>query len=60
MQACGEPPKEIVSEMAPGLAFDSQGQPQLPGGLGSALGGLGLPGLSGPPGAGGNANCCIQ
>lgn len=63
MQACGEPPKEIVSEMAPGLAFDAQGQPQLPGGLGNALGGLGglgLPGLPGVPGATGNASCCIQ
>ena len=59
MQACGEPPKEIVNEMAPGLALDSQGQPQLPSGLGGALGGLG--GLSGLSGSGsGPANCCIQ
>ena len=59
MQACGEPPKEIVNEMAPGLALDSQGQPQLPSGLSSALGGLGgLPRLSG--GGNGPANCCIQ
>ena len=59
MQACGEPPKEIVNEMAPGLALDSQGQPQLPSGLSGALGGLGgLPGMSG--GGSGPANCCIQ
>lgn len=56
MQACGEPPKEIVDEMAPGLSLDADGQPQLPGGLSSALGGL--PGLS--AGARGPANCCIQ
>ena len=59
MQACGEPPKEIVSEMAPGLMFDSDGQPQIPGGLGNALGGLGLPGLSAGPG-GSEGACCIQ
>ena len=59
MQACGEPPKEIVNEMAPGLALDAQGQPQLPSGLSGALGGLGgLPGL--PGGGGAPANCCIQ
>lgn len=59
MQACGEPPKEIVNEMAPALALDSQGQPQLPGGLSSALGGLGaLSGLSGS--AAGPGTCCIQ
>ena len=60
MQACGEPPKEIVNEMAPGLGFDSEGQPQLPGGLAGALGGLGLPGLSGGAGASDNPACCIQ
>ncbi|KAL3141031.1 Natural resistance-associated macrophage protein [Trebouxia sp. C0010 RCD-2024] len=56
MQACGEPPKEIVDEMAPALALDANGQPQLPSGLSSVLGGL--PGLSG--GASGPGNCCIQ
>ncbi|KAL0027343.1 hypothetical protein WJX79_002388 [Trebouxia sp. C0005] len=56
MQACGQPPQEIVDEMAPGLQFDAQGQPQLPAGLG----GLGIPGLSGNSGGGAGANCSIQ
>lgn len=59
MQACGQPPQEIVDEMVPG-GLDAQGQPQLPGGLGGlgALG-LGIPGLSGNS-AGGGGNCCMQ
>ena len=52
MQSCGQPPQEIVDEMAPGLgSLDSQGPL---GGLG-ALGGLGLPGMPKGDGA-----CCIQ
>ncbi|DBA87289.1 hypothetical protein WJX77_009974 [Trebouxia sp. C0004] len=62
MQACGQPPQEIVDEMAPGLHFDAQGQPQLPAGLGSlgSLGGLGIPGVSGNSGGAAGANCSIQ
>lgn len=62
MQACGQPPQEIVDEMAPGLQFDAQGQPQLPAGLGGlgSLGGLGIPGLSGNSGGAAGANCSIQ
>ena len=62
MQACGQPPQEIVDEMAPGLQFDAQGQPQLPAGLGNlgSLGGLGIPGLSGNSGGAAGANCSMQ
>ncbi|CAH1798044.1 unnamed protein product [Owenia fusiformis] len=31
MQEFGQPPKDIVGEMAPGLQFDAEGNPQLPG-----------------------------
>lgn len=31
MQACGQPPEEIVQDLAPGLAFGEDGLPQLPG-----------------------------
>lgn len=27
MQACGSPPEELVSELSPGLSFDSDGLP---------------------------------
>jgi peroxin-19 len=32
MQACGQPPEEIVQDLAPGLAFGADGLPQLPTG----------------------------
>ncbi|XP_064650833.1 peroxisomal biogenesis factor 19-like [Lineus longissimus] len=31
MQECGQPPPDIVGEMAPGLEFDENGIPKLPG-----------------------------
>ncbi|KAK9840750.1 hypothetical protein WJX81_002254 [Elliptochloris bilobata] len=51
MQACGQPPQEIVDELAPGLQFDADGAPQM--------------GLSGAPAGGGAppidpANCSVQ
>jgi hypothetical protein len=30
MQACGQPPDEIVQDLAPGLSFGEDGLPQLP------------------------------
>ena len=33
MQACGNPPSEIVDEMTPGLSFDGDGLPNFAGGL---------------------------
>ena len=38
MQALGQPPKELVGESDLGLAFDEQGNPRLPAGLGGASG----------------------
>lgn len=32
MQACGNPPQEIVDEMSPGLSFDNDGLPSFPEG----------------------------
>ncbi|GAB4813856.1 hypothetical protein N2152v2_000902 [Parachlorella kessleri] len=34
MQQCGQPPQEIVDELAPGMQFDSEGLPRFPGGGG--------------------------
>ncbi|XP_070182579.1 peroxisomal biogenesis factor 19-like [Littorina saxatilis] len=31
MQELGQPPKDIVGEMAPGLEFDENGMPKIPG-----------------------------
>lgn len=30
MQECGQPPSEIVQELAPGLEFDKEGMPIMP------------------------------
>lgn len=50
MQACGQPPAEIVEELAPGLRFDADGLPVLPDGAANPLAGLG----------GDGTKCCIQ
>lgn len=33
MQQCGQPPEDIVKELAPGMSFDNEGLPKLPGDL---------------------------
>lgn len=37
MQDLGQPPKEIVGDMAPGLDFDADGVPKFPGSLDACL-----------------------
>ena len=44
MQACGNPPQDIVNEMSPGLTFDADG----------------LPNFGGPEGADAEPKCAIQ
>lgn len=44
MQACGQPPQDIVNDLAPGMAFDDEGLPR------------GFPGTPAGPGLG----CCLQ
>lgn len=34
MQECGNPPDEILQELAPGLELGADGMPKLPGGPG--------------------------
>ena len=34
MQACGAPPQDIMSELAPGLSFNGDGTPQFGGDAG--------------------------
>ena len=31
VQACGQPPRELVASIAPGLEFDENGEPIMPG-----------------------------
>jgi peroxin-19 len=42
MQACGAPPQEIMTELAPGLDFGADGAPRFPpvGADGAAAGGI--------------------
>ncbi|ETV83127.1 hypothetical protein, variant [Aphanomyces astaci] len=46
MQECGQPPSEIVKELAPGLQFDDEGMPIMPN-----MGPGAFPGMAGLPGA---------
>ncbi|EQC29562.1 hypothetical protein SDRG_12571 [Saprolegnia diclina VS20] len=46
MQECGQPPSEIVKELAPGLQFDDDGMPIMPN-MGPGM----FPGMAGLPGA---------
>lgn len=45
MQQCGQPPQEIVDELAPGMQFGPDGLPSFGGGAGglAGLGGEELP-----------------
>ena len=70
MQSKGQPPQELVDELAPGLTFGDDGMPNLfgggsGGGAGAGLAGglaglagLGLPGGGGGAGAGGSGEAC--
>ncbi|OQR92371.1 hypothetical protein THRCLA_08722 [Thraustotheca clavata] len=46
MQECGQPPSEIVKELAPGLQFDDDGMPIMPN-MGPGM----FPGMAGLPGS---------
>lgn len=64
MQAQGQPPQELVDELAPGLTFGEDGMPNLLGGGGGGSGGgrglaAGLAGL-GAGAAGGPDACCLM
>uniref|UniRef100_A0A7S1CAN0 Peroxin-19 n=1 Tax=Bicosoecida sp. CB-2014 TaxID=1486930 RepID=A0A7S1CAN0_9STRA len=54
MQETGQPPSEIIKELAPGLQFTDDGMPMLPN-MGPGMPGMptipGLDGAPGPPGA---------
>ncbi|KAF0685728.1 Aste57867_22427 [Aphanomyces stellatus] len=59
MQECGQPPSEIVKELAPGLQFDDEGMPIMPNmGPGAFPGMAGLPGAM--PGMPGQEQCSIM
>jgi hypothetical protein len=58
MQQRGQPPQEIIDELAPGMTFGPDGVPTMGGGLGGlGLGGMGNGQL--PPGMD-PSECCIQ
>lgn len=59
MQETGQPPAEIIKELAPGLEFNEAGMPMLPN-MGAGIPGVPtIPGMGGMPGAPG-AGCAIM
>jgi peroxin-19 len=70
IQEYGQPPSEIIKELAPGLSFNEQGLPIMPGmgnsmmpdgtgGVGEGVGGAGLGQVPGIPLPGGDAGQCM-
>ena len=59
MQECGQPPAEIVKELAPGLEFGPDGMPIMTN-MGSGVPMPPIPGMPPFPGLAGQQNCCIQ
>jgi len=70
IQEYGQPPVDIIKELAPELEFDDEGMPVMdPTGGGGGGGGFGgmtmppgmmMPGMPFPGGGGGNEQCCIS
>ena len=59
MQECGQPPAEIVKELAPGLEFGPDGMPIMTN-MGSGVPMPPIPGMPPFPGLAGQQNCSIQ
>ena len=59
MQECGQPPAEIVKELAPGLEFGPDGMPIMTS-MGSGVPMPPIPGMPPFPGLAGQQNCSIQ
>ena len=47
----GQPPADIIKELAPGLEFDEEGMPKMGGQI---------PGMPFPPGVGGDEQCTVM
>ena len=47
----GQPPADIIKELAPGLEFDEEGMPKMDGQM---------PGMPFPPGVGGDEQCTVE
>ena len=61
IQEFGQPPVEIIQELAPELKFDEEGMPMMMDPTSMMMGGGGMPGF--PPGMMGGPNgeqCCIS
>ena len=54
-QRFGQPPADIIKELAPELEFDEEGMPKMDMGMG--IPGMGMPGM--PPFSG-NENCTLM
>jgi len=66
MQQYGQPPAEIIKDLAPGLQFDENGMPIMPN-MGAGMmpemgmpGGEGLPNMAEMAGNMANEQCCIS
>jgi peroxin-19 len=59
MQECGQPPAEIVKELAPGLEFGPDGMPIMTN-MGSGVPMPPIPGMPPFPGLAGQQNCVVQ
>ena len=63
MQQYGQPPADIIKDLAPGLKFDENGMPIMPnmgaGTVPDMPGGDGLPNLAGLAGSMGQGQCTI-
>ena len=59
MQECGQPPAEIVKELAPGLEFGPNGMP-LMANMGPGVPMPGIPGMPAFGGAGGQEGCNVM
>lgn len=63
MQQYGQPPAEIIKDLAPGLKFDENGMPIMPNmgaGMMPEMPGEGLPNMAEMAGNMANGQCCIS
>ena len=61
MQQYGQPPAEIIKDLAPGLKFDENGMPIMPNmGAGMMPGGDGYPDMTELSGQMGSGQCTIM
>ena len=61
MQQYGQPPADIIKDLAPGLQFDENGMPIMPNmGAGMMPGGEGFPNMGDLAGQMATGKCCVM